>query len=360
MRIGPATLVLPTATLLLLLTSCSNYNLGSNQGGSAPSPDKKTPVVTWAQPVSITTDTPLSAQQLNATANVAGIFVYTPVAGTLLGVGTQKLSAVFTPTDTADYGSASASVSLVVTPAPGQPIGGGSNCDGGLSKGVDTFVYVSTGDQQNPNYQIQGFAVAKDGSLTPVAGSPFATPAVAPMGTVGRGSNLFGADSYKIYSFAIHSDGCISLESSLVAGRSAGTGNYGEAIYYGPTSLFFDPKYEDLYSSVFVPAEEGYYASFSFDGNTAQVTPINATPTNSVNEYPLTIASNDKYAVSTTCYFRVGKVISEFQRDSSGALNFFKYGPFPAAAPGNGYCPWGASADQSNHIVIEVQPFAEC
>jgi hypothetical protein len=56
----------------------------------------------------------LSAAQLNATANVAGTFVYTPPAGTILQAGNQTLSALFTPTDAVDYSAASAQVTLLV------------------------------------------------------------------------------------------------------------------------------------------------------------------------------------------------------------------------------------------------------
>jgi hypothetical protein len=40
------------------------------------------------------------------------------LAGTILGVGTYTLNAIFTPNDTADYAGAVASVSLTVNPAP--------------------------------------------------------------------------------------------------------------------------------------------------------------------------------------------------------------------------------------------------
>jgi hypothetical protein len=78
---------------------------------------KATPVITWANPSSITYGTALSTTQLNATANVAGSFVYSPAAGSVLGVGAQTLTATFTPTDGADYASVSKSVSLTVTQA---------------------------------------------------------------------------------------------------------------------------------------------------------------------------------------------------------------------------------------------------
>ncbi|WP_229668952.1 beta strand repeat-containing protein, partial [Edaphobacter acidisoli] len=47
---------------------------------------------------------------------VSGTFVYNPPAGTTPAVGTDTLSTTFTPTDTTDYSTASASVSLVVNP----------------------------------------------------------------------------------------------------------------------------------------------------------------------------------------------------------------------------------------------------
>ena len=73
-----------------------------------------TPTITWAAPAAITYGTALGAAQLNATASVAGSFVYTPAAGTVLTAGTQTLSVIFTPTDTTDYTTASATVQLVV------------------------------------------------------------------------------------------------------------------------------------------------------------------------------------------------------------------------------------------------------
>ena len=52
--------------------------------------------------------------QLNATANVPGAFAYTPAAGTILNAGTQILSVTFTPTDTTNYTTVTATVQLVV------------------------------------------------------------------------------------------------------------------------------------------------------------------------------------------------------------------------------------------------------
>ncbi len=76
--------------------------------------NKATPTITWPTPAAIAAGTALSATQLNATANVPGTFVYNPAAGTVLSAGTQTLSVTFTPTDTTDYNTATASVQLTV------------------------------------------------------------------------------------------------------------------------------------------------------------------------------------------------------------------------------------------------------
>jgi hypothetical protein len=72
------------------------------------------PVITWPSPAAITYPTPLSATQLNATANVAGTFTYSPVAGTVEGAGTQTLTVTFQPSDTTDYMSTTTTTTIVV------------------------------------------------------------------------------------------------------------------------------------------------------------------------------------------------------------------------------------------------------
>ena len=77
---------------------------------------KATPVIRWATPAPINYGTLLSDEQLNASANVDGTFKYTPAAGTELDIGTYTLIAEFTPKDTANYTTATASVELEVIP----------------------------------------------------------------------------------------------------------------------------------------------------------------------------------------------------------------------------------------------------
>jgi hypothetical protein len=79
--------------------------------------NKAAPVVTWATPVAIPYGTALSAAQLDAGSTVAGTFVYTPAAGAVLTAGLQTLSVTFTPTDSTDYSTATATVQLTVNKA---------------------------------------------------------------------------------------------------------------------------------------------------------------------------------------------------------------------------------------------------
>ena len=79
---------------------------------------KATPTITWANPADITYGTALGASQLDATASVPGSYAYTPAPGTVLSAGAgQTLSVTFTPADTADYNSVTATTTLNVAQA---------------------------------------------------------------------------------------------------------------------------------------------------------------------------------------------------------------------------------------------------
>jgi hypothetical protein len=76
------------------------------------------PAITWTNPAAIVYGTALSAAQLDATADVPGTFNYSPPSGTVLRAGSgQTLSATFKPTDTADYATEVAKVTIDVNPA---------------------------------------------------------------------------------------------------------------------------------------------------------------------------------------------------------------------------------------------------
>jgi Flp pilus assembly CpaE family ATPase len=76
---------------------------------------KATPAITWPTPDPVVCGAALSATQLNATATVPGSFAYRPAAGEVLTPGMHELSVTFTPTDTLNYTTVRAVVSLTVT-----------------------------------------------------------------------------------------------------------------------------------------------------------------------------------------------------------------------------------------------------
>jgi hypothetical protein len=95
-------------------TGNSNYNAVTS-GGITQVVNKATPTISWATPSPITQGMALGSTQLDAASGgIAGSFVYSPVAGTVLSAGSQILSVTFTPTDTADYNGANGSVTLTV------------------------------------------------------------------------------------------------------------------------------------------------------------------------------------------------------------------------------------------------------
>jgi hypothetical protein len=73
------------------------------------------PAVTWAEPGAIVFGAALGPNQLNASANVPGTFVYTPAAGTVLRGGNgQTLSVTFTPDDATDYATVTTTTAIDV------------------------------------------------------------------------------------------------------------------------------------------------------------------------------------------------------------------------------------------------------
>jgi uncharacterized protein (TIGR02145 family) len=92
-------------TFLMLTNSCKKDETTS----------KKDPVITWANPADISFGTLLSTIQLNATADVPGIYVYIPAIGTKLNEGAnQDLKIDFTPIDATTYNTASKTVKINV------------------------------------------------------------------------------------------------------------------------------------------------------------------------------------------------------------------------------------------------------
>ena len=82
---------------------------------------RKLPEITWPQPADITYGTPLGPQQLNATADVPGVFLYAPGPGAVLPANSHEprsIAVTFVPEDSDLYEETTATAWLMVRPAP--------------------------------------------------------------------------------------------------------------------------------------------------------------------------------------------------------------------------------------------------
>ena len=144
-------------------------NTANNSASDPTTVNKATPQINWSNPADIVYGTPLSGTQLNATASfngstVAGSFTYTPASGAVLNAGdNQPLSVIFTPTDTADFNSANASVQINVLKATPQ-----INWSNPADIGYGTPL---TGTQLNATASFGGITVAGTFVYAPAAGT---------------------------------------------------------------------------------------------------------------------------------------------------------------------------------------------
>jgi hypothetical protein len=136
-----------THTLDVAFTPNNTAGYNSANGSTTITVTQATPVLNWPTPEAITTGTPITGIQLDATATFQGAslpgtytYTYVPVPCTGGGctpkpapqtapfvvpaAGTYKLTVVFTPTDTTDFTTATASVMLVVGSTGATGIGG--------------------------------------------------------------------------------------------------------------------------------------------------------------------------------------------------------------------------------------------
>jgi hypothetical protein len=101
-----------------------NYSATTNDGTLTIYAGVTNEMMTWTNPSSITYGTALTTNQLDATADVPGTFVYSNASGSIVSIGsvlnagTNVLTAFFAPSDTVDYTNITASVKLIVTPIP--------------------------------------------------------------------------------------------------------------------------------------------------------------------------------------------------------------------------------------------------
>ena len=163
---SPAAATVLTAgkqTLTVSFTPTDTVDYSSPTDSVSITVKQAAPTVSWTTPAPITYGTGLSSAQLNATASVPGTFVFSPAAGAIEAGGTDKLSATFTPTDSVDYTTATASVTLQVnaaTPTINWP-----------TPAPITYGAALTGTQLDATATFNGSNVAGTYTYTPAKGT---------------------------------------------------------------------------------------------------------------------------------------------------------------------------------------------
>jgi hypothetical protein len=185
---------------------------------------KAAPVLAWNNPAAITYGTLLGATQLNATADVAGSFSYSPAAGTQLTAGTQSLTVTFTPSDTVKFNAASKTVSLVVnkatpvlawgTPAPvsfGTALG--ATQLNATSNVAGSLVYTPAAGAQLPSGAGQTLSVA----FTPTDGANYTAASASVLFDVGRAAQSI---SFNALAVKLLGDASFDLSATSTSGLS--------------------------------------------------------------------------------------------------------------------------------------------
>ena len=182
--IGTGTLNGSTATLVTNTLAVGSHVItaswpgGGNYNAVTSAPitqavNAATPTITWPAPAAITYGATLSTVQLDASSSVPGAFLYSPSLGAVLNAGTQTLSATFTPTDTADYDTVTATTTLIVNPpsivisAPGMPILAGTTYG---------FTASESGSSQSVEWAVDGITGGSSEVGTITAGGVYTAP----------------------------------------------------------------------------------------------------------------------------------------------------------------------------------------
>jgi glucuronoarabinoxylan endo-1,4-beta-xylanase len=104
-----------TQTLTVTFTPTDTKTYSTATASVSLTVNKATPAIVWDPPVPVAYGSWLGPAPLSAAASVPGAFSYSPAAGTFIGtLGSITLSLTFTPTDTTDYNTATATMPLTV------------------------------------------------------------------------------------------------------------------------------------------------------------------------------------------------------------------------------------------------------
>lgn len=213
------------------------------------------------------------------------------------------------------------------------------------------YVYVSSNPNNSSTNEINAYAAASSGKLTPVTGSPFAHD-VTSMAV--NGKYLFGSTRNGIYvtSLAIEPDGALRWTRSNDIVRY----NQGDCGNSGP--LFLDHTGTSLYDLEFDgnSCANNSYQSFAVNTYTGGLQNRGSGASGEWFYLPATFIGNNVYAYTAVCLYDMYWEIAGFKRSSNGLLNQINISvKNPAPKAGDFWCPSQAAADPTNHVAITFQ-----
>jgi hypothetical protein len=221
------------------------------------------------------------------------------------------------------------------------------------SSGPSAWVYVSSLIGTTGKSDTYGFVAASNGKLTAIPGSPFAAD-LSSMAV--NGLYLFGAPEggSMIDTYRIQSNGSLSYAATTNASGPNKCSN-------APWNVFLDHTGATLYDFYYwgdVYCSNNVYQAWNVVKSSGALTYDGSAGGSQDLTGALTFIANNVFAYTSDCYHS-GPSISGFKRNSNGSLTEVNLTQvWPTAASGQGWCPYLAAADPTNHLAIPMQPYS--
>jgi len=247
------------------------------------------------------------------------------------------------------------SAALSTTTALAQLISPVEHAQPTTSSSPVAFVYVASTPANSKTNEIVAYAAAPDGSLSPVAGSPFLDN-VWSMAVNGKYLMAANVSKPDVDAFKIESDGSLTYAAATNYQKyDYGCGNAGQ--------VFFDHTGATLYVMEFNGSNacaNTIYASFAVAKATGGLKYLGMDITGAFpgSYNAASFIGNNVYAYTAEDSACMYYLIYGFERSANGLLNGFnvKYN-LPSPPKGvRGYIPAWAAADPANHVAFTMQP----
>ncbi|UWZ85888.1 hypothetical protein [Occallatibacter riparius] len=226
--------------------------------------------------------------------------------------------------------------------------------DSQTSSGPSAWVYVSSLIGTTQKTDVYGFVAGSSGKLTPISGSPF--PADLD-GMAVNGVYLFGAPATgtMIDTYRIQSNGSLTYAATV---NAAGPNKCSNSAPFFVTLDHTGATLYDLYEWGDMTCSNNAYQAWNITKSSGALTYDGTAGTSQEIAGLPSFIGNNVFAYTSSCY-HFQPMISGFKRNSNGSLTQLSLAQvMPKAASGQGWCPYLAAADPTNHLAIPMQPYA--